>query len=215
MPPFRPRRGGRRIRPVRQIQGLWVSGLKLPGGLEIGSRVLHTSGSMRNFFFFIGSWWAGALVAILAADARAEELGMARPQAGHLPPTVLAPLDPPSPPDHPHRYRDYMVYQLPEALRKWASLDKTLTHLCERGAFTQQKPQALYAVAGNTAYGVAFAEGANLHDPQNRAKPGNVYFFGRADTSHCVVFTAPEAALKKFVTATPGSLRPAPVITSR
>ncbi|CAK0747752.1 hypothetical protein CCP1ISM_2900001 [Azospirillaceae bacterium] len=62
----------------------------------------------------------------------------------------------------------------------------------------------MYAVAAGRNYGVAFASGANLHDPQKRAKPETVYFFGRADTTACIVWSAPESKLAKFRTDAPG-----------
>lgn len=120
---------------------------------------------------------------------------------GHLAPKAAPmPVDPAPWPQHILRYDDWLVYRFPKGIEQWAVIDPRLSHLCRRGAFRQRTGFALYAFSPEATYGVGFAEGANLHDPQKLAKPGIVYFFFRADTSACRVVTAPRDKIKSFAT---------------
>lgn len=152
------------------------------------------------------AWWTAAIVVAGIAtpdpDAQAGEaarLGVVRTGPEHLPPRVRAePLEPAPPAGHVIRSDDHLAYRLPGSIEKWAKLDSKLSHLCQIGAFRQHWPDALYAVANGVTYGVGFAEGFNLEDPQGQAKPGTVYFFAPTGTSRCTVLTAPRVKLTKF-----------------
>ncbi|MCG5242534.1 hypothetical protein ACIU1J_18115 [Azospirillum doebereinerae] len=87
-----------------------------------------------------------------------------------------------------------MVYTLPNGLDGLATLDKTLTHLCQRGAFIQKSDGFYWAVSPGRRYGVAFSGGANLDDAQNKRQAGKVYFFHNQD-SRCTVYVGDQAKL--------------------
>ena len=154
--------------------------------------------------------WLGMMTALALAvtatdSGAADSLRLDRTRPDHLGPRDIEPIEPEPPADHIYRKIDVLAYRLPQAVTKWASLDSKLSHLCRLGAFRQQRPKALYAFAPNITYGVAFAEGANLHDPQKQAKPGSVYFFTAGETSNCVVMKARQAQLYSFSTSKFGS----------
>lgn len=93
------------------------------------------------------------------------------------------------------RYADSrMVYRLPDGLKGLATLDRTLSQLCQRGAFIQKSNGYYWAVSPGRSYGVAFSGGANLDDAQNRRQPGKVYFFLGQD-SRCSVYVGDQAKL--------------------
>ncbi|CAO3430200.1 hypothetical protein [Azospirillum doebereinerae] len=87
-----------------------------------------------------------------------------------------------------------MVYRFPNGLDGLATLDKTLTHLCQRGAFIQKSDGFYWAVSPGRRYGVAFSGGANLDDAQNKRQSGKVYFFHNQD-SRCTVYVGDQAKL--------------------
>ena len=146
----------------------------------------------------------GAAVA-MPDPSSADSLRLERTRPDHQGPRTLDAIEPPAPADHVYRKLDTLAYRFPQAISKWAKLDPKLSHLCRLGAFRQRGPDALYAIAGGTTYGVAFAEGANLHDPQRLAKPGSVYFFTAGETSNCEVLKAQRGQLVAFSTSVFGS----------
>jgi hypothetical protein len=144
---------------------------------------------------------AAVLLPVLAGPAAAaERLPLDRTQSDHFGPAVVEPLPPPPTPDHVLRVTDRLAYRLPDPIGQWATLDKKLSHLCERGAFRQEQELALFASAGGATYGVALAEGANLHDPQKLARPGMAYFFAQPESTHCMVLSARQSRLARFGT---------------
>ena len=148
-----------------------------------------------------------ALGLVLAASGSspADSLRLDRTRPDHLGPKAVEPIEPPAPADHVYRKIDVLAYRMPQPITKWAKLDPKLSHLCRLGAFGQQRPNALYAIAANAHFGGAFAEGANLHDPQGLAKPGTVYFFTAEETSNCEVLKAQRFQLLAFSTTVFGS----------
>ncbi|MBP2315772.1 hypothetical protein [Azospirillum soli] len=90
--------------------------------------------------------------------------------------------------------RSQVVYNLPDGLKNVATFDRTLSRLCQRGAFIQQSDGFYAARTKDKRYGVAFSGGANLDDPQNQRKPGKVYFFDGQD-SRCSVYVGDQAKL--------------------
>ena len=155
-----------------------------------------------------------ALIAGIGPAAAADRLGVGRDDPAHLPPRVAPePLEPPPPAEHIIRADDHLVYRLPEPVDKWAAIDRKLSRLCEVGAFRQRRNLGLYAYAPGITYGVGFAEGYNLEDPQGVAKPGMVYFFVRPDTERCLVLAARQSKVKPYATlrfaASPASGAPA------
>ncbi len=157
-----------------------------------------------------GQWQTALILALVAGLAAtdmvfAEPLRLERTQSDHQGPQTVEPIEPFAPADHVYRREDVLAYRLPEAVTKWAKLDPKLSHLCRFGAFAQQRPMALYAFAPQVTYGVAFAEGANLHDPQKLAKPGSVYFFSVGETSNCLVLKAQKSQLTAYSTSKFGS----------
>ncbi|PWC48521.1 hypothetical protein TSA6c_19375 [Azospirillum sp. TSA6c] len=133
---------------------------------------------------------------LMVPAAGAEEvLRTDRTQPGHLGPTFRA-YEPP-PPGHEPRLRrteSRAVYKLPNGLNGLATRDRTLSHLCQRGAFLQQIDGLYWAATPDYRYGVAFSGGANLVDPQNRRQPGKTYFFRNQD-SRCEVWIGDQAKL--------------------
>ena len=148
-----------------------------------------------------------ALAAVLAASAPApaDTLRLDRTRPDHLGPKTPDSIEPPAPAEHLYRKIDVLAYRLPQSLDKLAKLDAKLSHLCRLGAFGQQRSNALYATSPNGSFGVAFAEGANLHDPQSLAKPGSVYFFSYRETSNCEVFKTQRNQLQSYSTTVFGS----------
>ncbi len=155
--------------------------------------------------------WLAAVLPVLGAvltvtgSFAAEPLRLDRTRPDHLGPGSVEPIEPPPPADHVYRKVDVLAYRLPQAVSKWARVDPKLSRLCRLGAFGQQRPKALYAFAPNITYGIAFAEGANLHDPQKLATPGMVYFFASETTSSCMVLKAQRSQLAAFSTSKFGS----------
>ncbi len=119
---------------------------------------------------------------------------------GHLEPKSQESTDPPPWPQHVWRYDQWLVYRFPEAIGKWTTVDPRLSHLCRRGAFRQVTDFALYASSPEASYGVGFAEGPNLHDPQKLARPGMVYFFSEPETSACLVLASSRETITAFAT---------------
>ena len=145
---------------------------------------------------------AAALLLAVALPALAESLPIDRTHSSHqVGPRLLDPIEPAPPADHLYRRVDTLAYRLPGPLTKWAARDVKLSHLCRLGAFGQQWPKALYAMAEGNTYGVAFAEGANLHDPQRLAVSGFVYFFSYGETSACEVLKAPQPRVAAYATS--------------
>ncbi|HYG90868.1 MAG TPA: hypothetical protein VD978_31950 [Azospirillum sp.] len=129
-----------------------------------------------------------------AAPAAAEQLRTERTDPEHLR-GFNRPYIAPQPGLPRTRYiRAQVVYRLPADLPELATPDKSLSHLCQRGAFTQQTNGFYWARTPSRSYGVAFSGGANLNDPQNRRKPGKVYFFEDQE-SRCTVWIADQAKL--------------------
>lgn len=99
----------------------------------------------------------------------------------------------------PRRVRPKIIYSLAadrfDALTRF---DPALTRLCRRGAFTQVMDGWLYARTPQRRYGVAFPNGANLYDPQQRRQADQVYFFREQDTGRCRVYAAPKTALAPY-----------------
>ncbi|WP_448204810.1 hypothetical protein [Azospirillum sp. sgz302134] len=91
--------------------------------------------------------------------------------------------------------RSQIVYKLPKGMEGIAKFDAGLSHLCQRGAFIQESDGFYWARTPDKRYGVAFSGGANLVDPQNKRKPGTVYFFDGQD-SRCAVYVGDQAKLK-------------------
>ncbi|MEI6557029.1 MAG: hypothetical protein WCO00_01380 [Rhodospirillaceae bacterium] len=151
-----------------------------------------------------------AVLPVMAALPRADPLRLERTRPDHQGPRTVEPIDPPPPADHVYRKVDLLAYRLPGAVTKWATLDAKLSRLCRLGAFRQQRPDALYALAPEGSYGVAFGEGANLHDPQNLAKPGMVYFFTIRETSNCLVLKVSQSRLSAYSTSRFGAPQAAP-----
>ena len=136
------------------------------------------------------------VVLLFPAAAGAQEvLRTDRTDPGHLRPLFRA-YEPP-PPGHeprPRRTQSRAAYSLPAGLKGLATLDRTLSHLCQRGAFLQQIDGLYWAATPDHRYGVAFSGGANLIDPQNRRQPGKTYFFINQD-SRCEVWIGDQAKL--------------------
>ena len=160
-----------------------------------------------------GGWLAAVLTLALlmaaSAPSLADTLRLERTRPDHLGPGTVAPIEPAAPAAHIYRKEDVLAYRLPQAVGKWATIDPKLSHLCRLGAFGQRRPKALYASAPGITYGVAFAEGANLHDPQKQAKPGTVYFFPAGEISNCEVMKARQGQLIAYSTSKFGSPAPA------
>jgi len=105
-------------------------------------------------------------------------------------------VDPPRhfvPPRLQHSH-SRMVYRLPNGLDGLATVDRTLSRLCQRGTFVQTSDGFYWAVTPGRRYGVAFSGGANLEDPQRKRESGKVYFFLGQD-SRCTVYVADQAKL--------------------
>lgn len=149
--------------------------------------------------FAVMAWGVGAALAE-GAGAGPEPGVLTRTAPGHLEPSPQLPEDPPPWPQHVLRYDGWLVYQFPKAIERWATVDARLSRLCRRGAFRQRTNFALYAFSPDASYGVGFAEGANLHDPQKLAAPGMVYFFFQPDTPMCLVLPTSREKIASFAT---------------
>ncbi|AWB07664.1 hypothetical protein A6A40_22005 (plasmid) [Azospirillum humicireducens] len=141
---------------------------------------------------------SGLLLAafLLPPTAGAQEmLPTDRTDPGHLRPPFSAYEAPqPGREPRPRRTESRRVYALPQGLKGLATFDRTLSHLCQRGAFLQEIDGLYWAATPEFRYGVAFSGGANLVDPQNRRQPGKVYFFRNQD-SRCSVWVGDQAKL--------------------
>jgi len=101
----------------------------------------------------------------------------------------------------PRRVRPKIVYSLDgERFDALARFEPQLTRLCRQGAFTQIMDGWLYARTPQRRYGVAFPNGANLYDPQQRRRPDLVYFFRDQDSSRCRVYVARQGLMAPYWT---------------
>ncbi len=99
----------------------------------------------------------------------------------------------------PRRVHSQLVYIMTEQnVRDLTDADPELSRLCGRGAFGQVMDGWLYARTDRRRYGVAFANGANLHDPRNRRREDSVYFVRNQDTPLCEVRVAQQGQLVNF-----------------
>lgn len=110
----------------------------------------------------------------------------------HIKPRPLLPDAPKTLPHRPPIDDSTLAFRFPRPLKEWARLNKPLCHLCSRGAFIQPRDGRYYAATPQERYGVGFADGRGLADPQHKAIPGTVYFFLQSDTARCLVYSAAE-----------------------
>jgi len=151
-----------------------------------------------------GLIWLGS-----AGPAGAEALPLARTDPGHLGPRQLAPLLPPADLRQPRHGPDPLrLYQFPDGLKGLAKQDATFSRLCRRGAFNQKLDGRQYASAPGQRYGVASSGSPGFNDPQQRAQPGKVYLFERADSSDCRVLVADQRQLEPFRVKLDGAAAP-------
>ncbi|MBP2300619.1 hypothetical protein [Azospirillum picis] len=134
------------------------------------------------------------LLALPAVAGAQEVLRTERTDPRHLRPPFGAGEQPPLPSPRTLHTESRAVYRLPDGIKGLAVLDRTLSHLCNRGAFLQKIDGFYWAAAPDRRYGVAFSGGANLVDPQNKRQPGKVYFF-RDQDSRCSVWVGDQAKL--------------------
>lgn len=139
---------------------------------------------------------AGALAVafLLASGVPAEAMRLQRSDPDHVRPPASMPETPAQIPPRTRFSTSRIVYSLPDGLKGFASFDRTLSHLCQRGAFGQKMDGRYWAATPERRYGVAFPSGANLDDPQKRAQAGKVYFFDGQD-SRCSVYVGDQAKL--------------------
>lgn len=95
--------------------------------------------------------------------------------------------------------RAQQVYRLPNELKAMATLDAKLSQLCRRGAFVQETNSFYWANTPGRSFGVAFPAGTSLLDPQNKRKPGKVYFFDEPE-GRCEVWVGDQAKLMPHYT---------------
>ncbi|MDQ2102210.1 hypothetical protein [Azospirillum isscasi] len=135
------------------------------------------------------------LLMLLGSPAAADPMRVERTDPGHM----RAPSRPFIPketiPPRTRFVRSQAVYNLPKGLDGLTRYDAALSHLCQRGAFGQEMDGFYWARTPDKRYGVAFSGGANLSDPQNKRKTGQVYFFDGQD-SRCDVYVGDQAKLK-------------------
>ncbi|PWC43145.1 hypothetical protein [Azospirillum sp. TSO22-1] len=103
-------------------------------------------------------------------------------------------VTPQPPPPRTRIKRAQVVYRLPKDVPELAKLDAKLSELCRRGAFVQETNGFYWARTPKRTFGVAFSGGANLVDPQNKRKPGKVYFFEEPE-GMCSVWVGDQAKL--------------------
>ncbi|KAA0683992.1 hypothetical protein [Roseomonas genomospecies 6] len=131
---------------------------------------------------------------LLAVPAAADPMRVERTEPDHLRalnrPSIPKEVIPP----RARFVRSQAVYNLPNGLSGLARYDAALSRLCQRGAFGQELDGFYWARTPDKRYGVAFSGGANLSDPQNRRKTGQVYFFDGQD-SRCEVHVGDQARL--------------------
>jgi|GEM_PF-1874164 len=129
----------------------------------------------------------------------AEPLPLERSAPGHLLPVPNVPMPSGALTPRPQRHTSFVLYSLSsEDLAKRTKVVHSLSRLCRLGAFGQQLDGWLYARTPDRRWGLAFAHGANLNDPQGRAQPGMVYFIRDQDTGRCEVRQAPQAQLGAY-----------------
>jgi hypothetical protein len=136
--------------------------------------------------------WLAAVLLVAAAPAAARE--PLRTEPGHMH-GMTNPYVAPQPglPRTQH-IRAQVVYRLPKEISEMATRDAALSRLCQRGAFNTEKTGFYWAGTPSRSYPVAFSGGANLVDPQNKRKPGKVYFFD-LEESRCTVWIGEQAKL--------------------
>lgn len=134
------------------------------------------------------------LLALLAGPAAADPMRVERTDPSHLRALNRSLLSPEVIPPRTRHVRSQVVYNLPTGLDGLARYDAALSRLCQRGAFGQEMDGFYWARTPEKRYGVAFSGGANLSDPQNKRKAGQVYFFDGQD-SRCNVHVGDQAKL--------------------
>ncbi|KAA0685822.1 hypothetical protein [Azospirillum brasilense] len=131
---------------------------------------------------------------LLAVPAAADPMRVERTDPGHLRALNRSSLPQEVIPPRTRHVRSQAVYNLPKGLDGLTRYDAALSHLCQRGAFGQEMDGFYWARTPDRRYGVAFSGGANLSDPQNKRKTGQVYFFDGQD-SRCNVYVGDQAKL--------------------
>lgn len=134
------------------------------------------------------------LLALLAAPAAADPMRVERTDPNHLRALNRSSLPQDVIPPRLRYVRSQAVYNLPKGLDGLTRYDAALSRLCQRGAFGQEMDGFYWARTPDKRYGVAFSGGANLSDPQNKRKTGQVYFFDAQD-SRCNVYVGDQAKL--------------------
>ncbi|GAA4258256.1 hypothetical protein GBZ26_17140 [Azospirillum formosense] len=134
------------------------------------------------------------LLVLLAVPAAADPMRVERTDPGHLRALNRSFLAPEVIPPRTRYVRSQAVYNLPKGLDGLTRYDAALSRLCQRGAFGQEMDGFYWARTPDKRYGVAFSGGANLSDPQNKRKTGEVYFFEGQD-SRCNVHVGDQAKL--------------------
>ena len=134
------------------------------------------------------------LLMLLALPAAAEPMRVERTDPVHLHALSRSYFPKQTIPPRTRFVRSQAVYNLPKGLDGLTRYDATLSHLCQRGAFVQELDGLYWARTPDKRYGVAFSGGANLSDPQNKRKTGQVYFFDGQD-SRCDVYVGDQARL--------------------
>lgn len=141
-----------------------------------------------------GSAGALAVAFVLASAVPVEAMRLQRSDADHVRPPASMPEPLPQIPPRTRFTRSRIVYSLPDGLKGFATFDRALSHLCQRGAFGQKMDGYYWAATPERRYGVAFPSGANLDDPQKQAQAGKVYFFDGQD-SRCSVYIGDQSKL--------------------
>ncbi|WP_353859506.1 hypothetical protein [Azospirillum formosense] len=136
---------------------------------------------------------ASLVLLLLALPAAADPMRVERTDPGHLRALNRSFLPQQVIPPRTRHVRSQAVYNLPKGL-EGLTRDPALSRLCQRGAFGQEMDGFYWARTPDKRYGVAFSGGANLSDPQNKRKTGQVYFFDGQD-SHCTVYVGDQAKL--------------------
>ena len=134
------------------------------------------------------------LLMLLAMPAAADTMRVERTDPGHLRALSRSYFPKQTIPPRTQFVRSQVVYNPPKGLSGLTRYDAALSHLCQRGAFGQELDGLYWARSPDKRYGVAFSGGANLSDPQNKRKTGQVYFFDGQD-SRCDVYVGDQARL--------------------
>lgn len=137
---------------------------------------------------------APLLLMLLAMPAAADPMRVERTDPSHLRALNRSSIPKEVIPPRTRFVRSQTVYNLPKGLDGLTRYDSALSHLCQRGAFGQELDGFYWARTPDKRYGVAFSGGANLSDPQNKRKTGQVYFFDGQD-SRCEVYVGDQAKL--------------------